>query len=285
MTPTFLGKRKSLWGEGPIWWESALWYVDIEGHALIRLDPRTEEERVWLMEQRIGFARPCRSGRWIWGGDEGLFYLNLHSGVSISIVDPEPNLPNNRFNDAGCSPYGRLFAGTIALDKTPGAAALYRLDERGLKKVRSGVTNSNGIAWSPDGRLCYYIDTPTKQLLRFNYHPMDGELRDEEVWIDFKEFEGSPDGVCMDVEGNLWVAFTHGGCVRHFDMATQEVIRCLELPCMETTAVRLGGESLRDLYVTTGITSKKEEAEAGRIAVFPNQAVAGLPLTPYNDRV
>src|SRR5690606_14208394 len=141
-----------------------------------RCSPETEEEKIWKMDQRIGFALPCEDGRWIWGGDNGLYFLDLSTGRSTFIIDPESERPDNRFNDAGISPDGRLFAGTISTNKVKGAAALYRMDpELACHLVYPRVTNSNGIGWSPDGKTCYYIDTPSYNIRRFDYDSGSGE--------------------------------------------------------------------------------------------------------------
>ena len=267
-----VGTRACAWGEGPVWWRDALWHVDIEDEAIICLDPITGMEEVWNMGQRVGFVLPCLNDQWIWGGDHGLYFFDPSSGDSVPIADPEPDKSDNRFNDAGISPDGRLFAGTIALDKTKGNAALYRLDpDHSLHIAHPNVTNSNGIAWSPDGGVCYYIDTPTREILRFRYYAQSGALTDPHVLIDTDPLlDASPDGMCVDGEGGLWVAFCHGGCVIRFDPDSGRPTRHLELPCRETTSCCFGGPDLRDLYVTTGIPVKNPEPLAGRTFVFRN---------------
>lgn len=277
--PEPLGTRAHAWGESPVWWENALWQVDIEGQALVRLSPDTGDEHLWHMQSRIGFALPCRNGHWIWGGDRGLYTFDPARGTHQHIADPEPHKPHNRFNDAAVSPDGRLFAGTIALDKTPGNAALYRLEpDHTLRTVYPAATNSNGIAWSPDGRTCHYIDTPTRQVLRFHYDPATGDLSNPETSIDTAPvIDASPDGMCADRDGGLWIAFCHGGCVIRFDPATGQPDRHLDLPCRETTACCFGGPDLRDLYVTTGLPDDHPEPLAGHTFVFRNLDRQGIP--------
>lgn len=278
MTPKPIGTRISRWGEGPVWWRDHLYYVDIEGQTLVRLNPLDGTETTWTLDQRIGFALPRDDRNWIWGGDHGLYTLNLETGTSHFITDPEPDLPHNRFNDAAVSPDGRLFAGTIATDKTIGAATLYRLDaESRLTPVVPNVTNSNGIAWSPDGTVCYYIDTPSLKVLRFDYDSVGGELRNPHVVLDTDPLiDASPDGMCADAEGKLWIAFCHGGCVIRFDPDTGYELNRITLPCIETTSCCFGGPELRDLYITTGIAPTKEEPLAGRVFVVKDLPVPGV---------
>jgi len=288
MTPQAqpVGSRVSKWGEGPVWWNNRLAYVDIEGHAIVSFDPETGREEIRELDQRVGFALPCASGRWIWGGDHGLFMLDPDTGASTPIADPEADKPNNRFNDANISPDGRLFAGTIALDKTPGGAALYRLENRlRCETAFPAVTNSNGIVWSVDGDVCFYIDTPTRKVLRFDYCDQTGCLDDPQTAIDTDPvIDASPDGMCIDTDNRLWIAFCHGACVIQFDPATGEPLQRFDVPCLETTSCCFGGPGLRDLYITTGIHKEKKEEHAGRLFVVKNPGATGCPQVPFKDR-
>lgn len=281
MTPKPIGSRISQWGEGPVWWRDHLYYVDIEGRTLVRLNPLDETETTWVLDQRIGFALPCADGRWIWGGDHGLYTLDLETGTSVFITDPEAHLPHNRFNDAAVSPDGRLFAGTIATNKSTGAASLYRLDNgEECTPVVPNVTNSNGIAWSPDGTACYYIDTPTLKVLRFDYRAETGEWTAPRVVLDTDPLiDAVPDGMCADAEGKLWITFCHGGCVIRFDPVTGRELDRISIPCIETTSCCFGGPDLRDLYITTGIAPNKVEPHAGHIFVVKNLPTPGIPQT------
>lgn len=266
------------WGEGPVWWEPHLWWVDIKGHRLLRLQPDTGAFQEWNMGQRIGFALPRSDGSWIWGGDGGLYTLDPESGESRLLVDPEPDRPCNRFNDAAVSPDGRLFAGTIAMDKTEGAATLYRLDPGPVcTPVIPGVTNSNGIGWSPDGGTLFYIDTPTRKIMRYDYQ--EGSLSGGAVLADTDPVvDASPDGLCVDAEGHVWVAFCHGGCVVRFDHQDGRELERFEVPAKETTSCCFGGSDLRDLYITTGVGTG-EKASDGRVYRVSGIAVPGQRQT------
>lgn len=279
-----LNTRISSWGEGPVWWNDHLTYVDIQGNKFIRFHPETGDEKIWEVGQRIGFALPCESGRWIWGGDEGIFFLDVETGLSTPVLDPESDLPENRFNDAGISPDGRLFAGTISMKKITGDASLYRIDsDLDCALVIPNVTNSNGIDWSPDGRTCYYIDTPTHQVLQFDYELETGELSNQSICLSTEgTYEGSPDGMTVDAEGKLWIAFCHGGCVVRFDPESGTELAKIEVPATETTSCCFGGPKGRDLYITTGVTSKKEEEHGGKVFVVKDAGV-GAEQVPFAD--
>ena len=280
-----IGKRVSKWGEGPIFWQDHLLYVDIEDHKLVRLNPETGEESVWDVGERIGTVVPFGSGGYLYAGDTGINTFDPVTGDKINLADPEAEKrPNNRFNDGKCDPSGRFWAGTISTVKKTGDAALYMLDAQGsLHRKVEQVTNSNGICWSLDATKMYYIDTPTRKVRAYDYDDASGEIGSYEVALDTEDkgYDSSPDGMTIDFEGNLWVAFCHGGCVVCFDPRSGEQLRKVDLPCVETTACAFGGPNLDRLFVTTGLHKTLKEPDAGRVFVIDGLGVQGVPAFCY----
>ncbi len=275
-----VGNFRCIWGEGPVWWHGALYFVDIEGHRVHCYDPTDGGEYTWEIGRRVGTVVPRQSGGLVIAGDHGLAFLDESTGSVTPIADPERDKPENRFNDGKCSPDGRFFAGTISLVKKNGDARLYRLDpDLSLHEAFGPVTNSNGIAWSVDGATVYYIDTPRLEVLAFDYQ--DGLLRNMRSVISTKDIDASPDGMAIDSAGNLWIAFCHGGCVVCYDPRTGAELRRVEIPCLETTACAFGGENLDDLYVTTGVHRTVTEEHAGRLWVIRGLGVKGLPADAF----
>ena len=276
MTIEPVGEFRSIWGEGPIWSGGRLLYVDIESHKVISFDPETRKEKIWDVGQRVGMVVPRESGGLVIAGDMGFAFLDEKSGELSAIADPEPEKENNRFNDGKCAPDGHLFAGTISLVKNEGDANLYRLSpELEVTKAYGPVTNSNGIVWSSDGATCYYIDTPTKEVLAFDYS--DGLLTNSRRVVGLNHIDSSPDGMAIDENGHLWIAFCHGSCVTSFDPESGYEVQRVDLPCLETTACAFGGPNLSDLYVTTGVHKTEEEENAGRLFVVKGLGVKGQP--------
>lgn len=277
-----VGTIRAKWGEGPIWWAGKLYYVDIEGFQVIRFDPESGEERVYEVGERVGTVVPRTGGGLVIAGDSGFRFLDEDSGELTPIADPEPEKGNNRFNDGKCSPDGRFFAGSISLVKEEGDAALYELNaELVVREVFDGVTNSNGLAWSSDGTRVYYIDTPRREIWGFDYDAATGAWSNRSVVVDTKHIDSSPDGMTMDAEGKVWVAFCHGGLVARFDVESGAELSRVEVPCVETTACAWGGENLDELYITTGIHKSLVEEDAGRLFVVKGLGVSGLPAHPF----
>ena len=268
------------WGEGPIWWAGSLYFVDIEGRKIHRYTPESGEIRTWESGQRLGTIVPRESGGFVVAGDHGIFLFDETSGNFTALADPEADKPDNRFNDGKCSPDGRFFAGTISLIKKTGDARLYRLDpDLSLHEAFGPVTNSNGIIWSIDGRKVYYIDTPRREVLGFDYE--NGHFSNMIHVVSTVHIDASPDGMTMDAEGNLWIAFCHGRCVACFDVKSGKELRRIDFPCVETTACAFGGDRLQDLYVTTGVHATKVEPLGGRLFVVRGLGVSGVPAHAF----
>ena len=276
---TPIGSRISKWGEGPIFWNEHLLYVDIEGHALIRLNPKNGEEQVWEIGERIGTVVPRQSGGFVCAGDSGIYSFDPETGDKKCMADPESDKrPDNRFNDGKCDPSGRFWAGTISTVKKTGDANLYMLDVNGDLSLKvPGVTNSNGICWNAKADRMYYIDTPTKEIWAFPFNNQLSELGEKQVVFNTEDagLDGSPDGMTMDADGMLWVAMCHGGAVLRIDPHNGSLLQKIDFPCVETTACAFGGDKLERLFVTTGIHKSIEEENAGRVFVVDGLGVVG----------
>ena len=283
--PEVAGNYRAQWGEGPVWWRGWLYYVDIEGCRVVAYDPRSGEEKWWEIGERVGTVVPREGGGLMIAGDSGFGFLDLESGLVTPLGDPEEGQPGNRFNDGKCSPDGRFFAGSISLEKRVGEASLYRLDSDGtVSRVFGGVTNSNGLAWTADGETLFYIDTPRLAVLAFDYEAGSGVLRNRRTAFSTRDrVPGVPDGMAIDSEGRLWIAFCHGSCVVCFDQKGVEQGR-IDFPCREVTAPAFGGGRLGDLYVTTGQPRDDAESDAGRLFVVRGVGACGLPPHAFIDR-
>ena len=275
-----VGQIRCRWGESPVWWQEALYFVDIVAGRVHRYDPADDNERSWEVGQRVGTVVPRVGGGLVLAGDHGFLFLDEETGAVTPIADPEHDKPNNRFNQGSCSPDGRFFAGTMSLTKKTGTAKLYRLDpDLSVHEAYGPVTNSNGIVWSADGKTVYYIDTPRKKVLAFDYDA--GQLRNLRSVIATGHIDASPDGMTLDANGHLWIAFCHGGCISCFDPENGNELHRITLPCLETTACAFGGPDLADLFVTTGVHKTAREEHAGRLFVIRSLDVKGVPAQAF----
>ncbi|MFI0444017.1 SMP-30/gluconolactonase/LRE family protein [Actinomadura sp. 6N118] len=261
-------------GEGPTWDPATrrLLWVDVLASKIHTYHPGTGSDEVFSADQHVGAAKPRANG--------GLV-ANLRDGVGLYDPDgtfhwlahhPEEGC---RANDAAVAPDGALWAGTMRYDEAPGGGKLRRVTADGtVTTIRSDVTVSNGIAWSPDHSLMYYVDTPTRRI-----DVLDSDVPDP-VFRPFVHVPGLPDGLTVDADGCVWVALWSGGRVLRYTPAGT-LDRTVEIPARQTTACAFGGPDLRDLYVTTATTAAPpDDSHAGSLFVVPN-AGQGLPSTTF----
>ena len=199
--------------------------------------------------------------------------------------NPEEHLPQNRFNDGKCDPAGRFWAGTLSLNRQPGAASLYCLDpDGGVRTMLRGLTNSNGIAWSLDRTAMYHIDTPTRRVTAYDYDVATGEIENPRTAIVVPPEAGKPDGMTIDAEGMLWIALWKGGCVGRWDPHSGAIGDDCR-PARQTTSCAFGGPGLRDLYITTARIGLSEADLAGQPhagGLFrARPGVAGVPAFEF----
>ena len=271
-TPSPFTDHRCEVAEGPFWHDDALWWVDVNPGLLFRCSGSETDPDVWQLGRRTGAVVP-RAGR------PGSFYAAQQDGIKLLtlegpearlelIADPEEDQPNNRFNDGKLDSRGRFWAGTMSLSLDPGRGNLYCLDtDRSVRRVLSDVTLSNGLGWSPDDRFFYYIDSITHRLDVFDFDPAIGAITNRRTLADFSKSPGMPDGMCVGLTGELWVAFFGGGCVRRLDSYSGAETGRVELPCPNVTSCCFGGPEGKTLFVTTA--SKNTELsvypEAGKV--------------------
>ncbi|MGA5326610.1 SMP-30/gluconolactonase/LRE family protein [Streptomyces griseoincarnatus] len=255
-------------GEGATWDPATgrLLWIDILNSRVHTYDPATGRRTVRRTEQHVGAVKP-RAG--------GGLVLNLRDGVGL--LDPDDTfrwlhrepVAGRRGNDAAVAPDGSLLAGTMRYDEAPGGGTLSRVTGDGTATVLlDEVTVSNGTGWSPDGRLMYYIDTPTRRVDVFDFGG-DGTIAGRRPLAEIEAGAGFPDGLTVDADGCVWVALWDGGAVRRYT-PSGELDRVIELPVPRVTCCAFGGPGLTDLYVTTarvGLTAP--HPLAGSLLVVP----------------
>ena len=254
---------KAVLGEGPVWRAETqdLVWVDIESARVCCFNPATGENQTWDVGEKPGLAVPTKQGDLILGTSVGFVRLDLASGVLSPIIDPEQDLPNNRFNDGKVDPEGRLWAGTMGMDETPNVGSLYRLNRNlSTDKLFDQVSISNGMAWTSDQKTFYYIDSPTRRVDVFDCDMAGGTVSDRRTAFELPEGMGYPDGMSIDNEGMLWVALWQGWGVARFAPGGALLAK-VEVPVECVTSCCFGGENWDELYITT---SSRDLDETGR---------------------
>ncbi|MFB7914310.1 SMP-30/gluconolactonase/LRE family protein [Streptomyces sp. NPDC056061] len=265
-------------GEGPTWDPTVgrLIWVDILSARVHTYDPASGRRTVLATEQHVGAAKPRAAGGLVVNLRDGIGLYDPDGAFRWLVHDP---VPGRRGNDAGVAPDGALWAGTMGYDGSPTGGSLFRVAPDGtVAPLLPVVACSNGIGWSPDRRLMYYIDTPTRRIDVFDF---DGEHAvDRRPFATVEEGAGFPDGLTVDADGAVWVALWDGSAVRRYT-PDGSLDRIVELPVRRPTACAFGGTDLRDLYVTSARSGlAAPHPLSGSLLVLPGVG-HGMPGTPF----
>ncbi|MEJ7780168.1 MAG: SMP-30/gluconolactonase/LRE family protein [Daejeonella sp.] len=278
-------------GEGPVWDErnKRILWVDIIKGEIHWFFPDTGEHNYSETGQLTGAIALTDKGDILAALQTGFVRVNLNDGSLQNISDPESNLPDNRFNDGKCDPAGRFWAGTVSMSGTEKAGSLYTLEhDLSISTKVKNVTVSNGMAWSPDGATFYFIDTPTKQVVAYDYDNSNGSITNKRIVVQIPLEEGYPDGMAIDTEGMLWIALWDGWKVGRWNPQNGELIESITLPVSRPTSCVFGGDKLQDLYITSacyglGENDLSNQPLAGSLFVLKNSGYQGLPVNEFRS--
>lgn len=270
-------------GEGPVWSDGRLWFVDIKAARVHCFFPADGSSRHWEAPDLIGWVLPSVRTDMIAGVKSGLHRFDPASGQFSLLHNPEPGLPGNRLNDAATDRSGRLWFGSMDDSETRMTGRLYRCEagecrDSGLPPV----TITNGPAVTADGQTLYHTDTLGKTIWKAPIHA-DGSLGEPVRHILIEDGAGYPDGSVIDAEGCLWIALFGGWGVRRYDPSGL-LMHVERFPVANVTKIAFGGDNLATAYATTarkGLDRNALEAQplAGNLFAF-DPGVKGLPVVP-----
>jgi sugar lactone lactonase YvrE len=277
---TWAGPASVFHGEGAFWDSQAqvFRYVDMLAGDVVT-DPAGAQTRAHVGEVAALIRR--RSGGGYVVADEGGFVL-LDDALQVIRRVPVFDDSSVRMNEGGCDGAGRLYCGSMAYDVRPGAGALYRLDpDLSVHVVLENVTVPNGLVWTRDRSVALHSETGDDAVYAYEFDGARGTFGRREVFIDFSDVTGSPDGMALDENGGLWVAMWGGSAVRRYDSAG-ELVDVLELPVSNVTSCAFGGADGRTLLVTTSRDGIEEGTEplAG-LTYSVDVGVRGAPVHPF----
>ena len=276
----------SLLGESPFWHpdEAALYWCDIPGKTLHRWHPGRQQHDAWPQDSEPASIAPRLGGGLLVAFRDGLFNFDTRSGQRHRLCDAPYDERHERFNDGKADAQGRFWVGTIYEPRRPALAAFYGWADGQLKRLFDGITVSNGLAFSPEGRMLYRSDTSSHRIFAHTLDPANGTLGPAQVWAQFPprqpgqalaDYGGRPDGAAVDTEGHYWVAMFEGQRLLRLSPqgdAVQDIalpVRCATMPCF-------GGPDLKTLYITTA----RHNRSAEELALQP---LAGCVLTARVD--
>jgi sugar lactone lactonase YvrE len=278
-----ISNHKCQLGEGPVWdaQSHSIYWIDILKGELHQYDFKKNKHCIFSINEMIGCFALCKNGQLIIVTQSGFCFLEKETGQIKKVNDPESNLPNNRFNDGKCDPIGRFWAGTMSINEEPNMGSLYVFDNKTVEKKIENVTISNGIAWGLDHKKMYYIDTPTFEVVAYDYEKETGNISNKQIALKIKEEDGYPDGMTIDTEGMLWIAHWGGWQVTRWNPQTGEKIMSIKLPVSKVTSCTFGGENLSDLFITSasvGLSAEDlvQQPLAGALFIIRNCGFQGV---------
>lgn len=289
-TPKLLLDLKTALGEGPSWdaARQLLYWVDIYAGHLHIYDPSSGDDSVHALDQMLGCVAPARNGRLVLGLRNSLATIDLSTDILTYLAQPELALPGNRFNDGKCGPDGRFLAGSMDLAEKENTGSLYSLSPDGtLKTLLSGLGISNGLTWSPDYKTFYHIDTPTHNVMAYDYDLESGEIANPRLAVSVPAEFGWPDGMTSDTKGRLWVALWGGAGLSVWEPGSGQLVERIPIPAKNVSSCVFGGPERNQLY----ISSARKQLGQADLTAYPATGglfcletdVEGMPTFEFGD--
>ena len=270
-------------GEGPLWDHRAgvVAWVDILAGLVHLTEPATGVT--------TSIPAGTEVGALALNGDDG-YLLAIRSGFATlegTRVEPLNEVfaaGGQRMNDGALDPVGRFVAGSITNDRSATGALYVRDIDGTVRTLFGGVTVSNGLAWSATGDRLYYVDSALQGIDVMDYDVEEGVVSDRRRLVSIPEADGTPDGMTIDAEGCLWLAFWGGAAVRRYSPAG-ELIGEVELPVSRITSCAFGGPNLDRLFITSaavGVTpdDPPRPLDGALFVVEPNCTGVLSPVAP-----
>ncbi len=246
---------KATLGEGPAWdaKTQSLYWVDI-------LEKRIYAGNEILVEldDYVGCLAPCKNGHLILGSRLSLVDFEPASSKMTTLASLSSEPLTNRINDGKCDPKGRFLVGTMDMNEKEASGSLYSFDGKVITCLLDGIRISNGLAWSPDHKIFYYIDTPTRKVKAFDYDLAGGQIANQRIAIEVPESLGWPDGMTSDTDGNLWIAHWRGAQITRWNPNTGRLLDQVSMPVLQPSSCVFGGKDMNELYVTSARVGMSE---------------------------
>ena len=243
-------------GESPMWSarDQTLWWVNCEQPPeLHRWHPESGAHDIWPMPQRIGGFVHKAGGGLLLALADGIFDFDMES-EALTLRAPSPLPPHVKLHECGCDRQGRFWVGSFdhhfPADRGAAGGAWFRLDGNALTRVIEGVSVSNGLAFSPDGRTLYCANTPSRCVEAFDIDPETGTLSNRRIFLSLAPGDGHIDGATVDTEGGYWLAVVATGTVRRY-LPDGTLDRTIALPCSNPTKPAFGGADMKTLFATS----------------------------------
>ena len=250
--PIPLWKIKCKLGEGTLWVkdQNSIFFVDIKKKRIFSLNIKTKKKKIFKVNKEIGFIAHFKKQIFILGLQGEIRIQNLKTKKILESINIEPKIKLNRINDGKTDPKGNLWFGTMDnLERKIEKGSLYKLDKNlNLKKIDKNYRITNGPAFIDQFNF-YHTDSGKKIIYKIKINKKN-EIIKKNIFKKFTFNEGSPDGMTLDKNKNLWVAHYNGACVSVFD-SKGKLIHRIQLPAKNITNCAFGGQNNNELFITS----------------------------------
>ncbi|MDR1559693.1 MAG: SMP-30/gluconolactonase/LRE family protein [Clostridiales bacterium] len=252
-----------LLGESPLWdaERGILYYVDITGKRLFSFNWETEELNTRMLPQMAGCLALKKDGSLLAAMEDGIYYIGADD---LTLAHKAIKIAGERFNDGKPGPDGRFYVGTSSAENI---GRLYVLEpDGGIRVLLEGVGISNGLDWSEDGKILYYIDTRTGKVDAFDFDTAKGSISNRRTILDVPIQMGSPDGMTIDTEGMLWIALWGGSGIVRADPVSGQILEYYPIDAPQTSCPVFAGPDLDRVIVTSSAdgTDNAKYPQTGR---------------------
>ena len=262
----------TIWAEGPVWLESErlIAWSDVKSNKMLSYNVDTSEV--------VDYRNPSDFNNGNCTDNEGRIIRCQHglrrvireekNGEITVIADNYNDKKLNSPNDVAVSkldnvwftdpPYGILTdqEGHKSISEQDGNHLFMVGPGLKIKKINAKFDKPNGLAFSPNGKYLYVADSGAANPGNFDlsrpHNIQVFELDDDENIISNKIFaeinNGFPDGMTVDVHGNLFVCDPNGKKIHIFE-SSSNYIGNINIP-ERVANCTFGGENKSDLYIT-----------------------------------
>ena len=250
--PKVLWKLKCKLGEGTLWVKehNSIYFVDIKKKSFYSLNTKNNKKKKYKVNKEIGFLAHIKGEIFILGLQGELRVQNIKTKKIIKSILVEENIKLNRINDGKTDPQGNLWFGTMDnLERKIEKGSLYKLDKNLLlTRVDRNYRITNGPAFIDELNF-YHTDSSKKIIYKIRINKKN-KIINKKIFKKFSSKEGSPDGMTLDKNKNLWVAHFHGACVSVFNNRAKLIHR-IQLPAKNITNCTFGGQKNNELFITS----------------------------------
>lgn len=271
-------------GEGPVWdvQQQALYWIDILGRMVFRLDDATGQVRQWQVPEIIGSMALCADGQAaLVALASGVHRLDFASG-ECRMVATSPDLNDQvQLADGKVDRRGRFIVGSSDRSMKDARGKLYVLDPGAteLRAIDEGIVLANGPCFSIDDKVLYHADSQQHMIYAYDYAIETGTVSNKREFASVADLGGIPDGATVDAENHVWSAICEGGKIVRF-RPDGSVDRIVEFPLKIPGSVMFGGPSLDRLYVPTlspAFLGREPDPRDGMTYVIDGLGILGVP--------